>query len=190
MSEYRTVLGERVALARARVRGWLRRVTALGLTLRATILVSGVAAILASAPDPRLGLSLAVVLPVVAMARPFGAWVWAVELAAVFGWIVGNLTVDDPSLVLAFGIGAAVYVHHAAATLATVTRVDAAVEAAVVRGWALRQAVVLAAAAIAAAMTIILSGQPMPVPPQALVVIGVLGALGIPVAVVASLSRR
>lgn len=190
MTEYRTVAGERLALARARLRAWRRRVTGTGLALRATILVAGLAAVLTANHSAPYGPALAVALSVMAMARPHGAWVWAVQLAAVLGWVLGTLKTDAPSLVLAFGIGAALHVHHATAALAAVTRADAAVDPAVLRGWAGRQAVVLAGAGVAAVVTAILAGRPMPVSPEALAVLAGLGALAVPVAIVASLSRR
>lgn len=190
MNPYRTAIGERLALARARLRGWRHRVTVLGLALRATMLVAGATAIgLATGPHA-LGLPLAIVVPAIAMARPHGGWVWAVELLAVAAWISATIVTAEPSLILAFGIGAAIYVHHAAATLAAVIRSDAAVEFAVLRGWVWRLGIVVAASAVAATATAILAGRPLPVPPQTLAVLASLGALAVPVAIVASLSRR
>ncbi|MGH8876300.1 MAG: hypothetical protein ACRD0P_02995 [Stackebrandtia sp.] len=193
MSFRESPLVERLALWWARISAWRRRITPAGVSVRVLMFVSGAAALLLAAPEPlrfRLGIPVAVVLPLAAVARPGGAWVWAVLVTALTGWVLGTLAVARPSLTLAFGIGAAMYVHHAAAAVADAWRGDTAVKPVVWRGWAVRLGLVLSVSLVAVVATVVLAAQPLPLPPETLLVAGVIGALGIPAAFVFSLSRR
>lgn len=184
---------ERFTLWRARYRAWRGRVTHFGLILRIVLWLSGFTAVLLSSPNVlrwHLGIGLAVVLPLLAMAKPGLAWVSAAEFIAIAGWFFATLDNQYPSFVLAALIGSAMYVHHSAAALAAQCRADADVTAEVRSGWWKRTAAAVFIGLLVGGIISVLAQQPLPVPPQLLLVAGLICAVAILSSMIVLLKRR
>lgn len=182
---------ERVRLAGARTDAWARRATGFGVALRAVVWASGALALYVAVghDTPRL-IPVVLLLPLVATARPDGLWVGLVLAATLIGWIATTLGQPYPSLASAVVVGVAAYTHHTSAALAAVWRADTAVSAELRRGW-WRRTVVVSVAGVALAFAVLaLSSSPLPVPPTALVVAGILTATAVTAAIVYLWWRR
>jgi hypothetical protein len=193
MTVMRSPLAERLSYWRVRGRAWRRRATGFGLWLRATVFLSGFAVILVAAPAPvrwQLGLLLAVVLPLLAMARPDLAWVTGVEFVALAGWLIQVLLSSEPPVFVAGLVGAAMYLHHSAAALAAQCRTDVAVDDGIRRTWLHRTGAVMGGSLALSTFIAGLAGQPLPLPAPLLLAAGVTGALAATATVVHLLLRR
>lgn len=185
---------ERVHYGALRARAWSRRATRSALMVRAAILLSGLGAmVLALPPAARPGpaVLMAALLAYLAAAAPGGIWVPVLELGAVVAF-VGGLALDaHPAPLPEVGVLAALlYLHHSFAALGAVLRTDAVVPAVVLRRWAGRAGVVLAASAGTGLCVLALGQQAVPAwSGTTFVALGVLGALG-SAATLAWLGRR
>lgn len=130
-----------------------RRTTAVPAMLRLLAAVSAFGAVLVALPAAlTFGRLLVYLVPAALLLAvgvglfPGSRWVSFVELVAIGGWVVAGVAFGDAASLVRIGaLAALLYLTHTAAALAAVIPVECVVAPGVLRRWAGRQAVVLAA---------------------------------------------
>lgn len=175
-------LAEHFAFWQARAQAWWTRANRFGLMLRVTVWASGFAALmLAAPPEARwtFGLGLAVLFPLVPMAKPQLSWATGVEVVVLCMWFIATVGDEYPSILWAGFLGTAMYVHHAATTACAQWRADADVPVAVRRSWLWRTGVIAGASVGIATVVSVLAQNPLPFAPPVLVIVALLLAGGV-----------
>jgi hypothetical protein len=186
---------ERAIYHLARARAWARRVTAMGLGVRAVIWLTGLGALLLAMPASlRLGpaLLVAVGLALLPAAAPGGGWVALLELVAI-GTVAGVAVAgvaDPPALPVLLLLAALLYGHHTAAALGAQLRTDAVIPLSVPGYWALRAAAVLAASVAVGLGVVGLAGRAAAGPATGYLAVGVAAAVAVALAVAWLVDRR
>ena len=186
-------LAERLAYWRALLRAWWKRTNTFGRLLRVLVWLSGFAAIMLSAPAVArwtFVLVVAVLFPLLPMAKPQWSWATGLEVVVLCLWFIATVGVEYPSILWAGFLGAAMYVHHAAATACAQWRADADVTPELRTAWLRRTAVVAGASVGIATMVAVLAQNPLPLTPQALVVAGTVIAGGVVFVLAGKAARR
>ncbi len=172
------VLVRRFRYYARRLDAWARRVTPVGLAVRAVVWLTGVAAlVIAAAPvvNPVGGLVLAMVLASLATGWPGTIWVGLLEFAAVAALVVA-VGQGVVSLVEVGLVAALLYLHHTTAALAAQVRTDTLLSAAVLRHWLARAGAVLGVSVVVGAGIVALPATQTDWPPSAYILVGVLAA--------------
>lgn len=153
------------------------------LLVRATVLLTGVAALVAALPGELVGpiawgIAVAPALP--PAIRPGSWWAAGLELTAVLVWILRTTAFGEPVSALPLcALAAMLYLHHVACALAASVPFDAVVTPRVWLGPLLRAVVVLATTVVAAAAALGAAGRIGPVGSVLAPVLGVVVAVAL-----------